>query len=121
VGDAVVGFQILGSYASAVNLKASDVFANPTQLSFPEAASLLLVGTTAAEMLHVTCVSSGDVVLLHGASGAVGTSALQQARRLGITGTAIEANFEAVRRYGGMPVEYGSGLTERFALSPRTV
>ena len=114
-GDEVVAFQIMGGYASAVTVKASDVFTKPAALSFPEAANLLLVGTTAAEMLHVTGVASGDVVLLHGAAGAVGTSALQQARLLGarVIGTAGEASFDAVRRYGGIPVRYGPGLEQR--------
>ena len=57
-------------------------------------------------------VRSGDVVLLHGAGGAVGTSALQQAGLLGATviGTAGKADFDAVARFGGVPVEYGPGL-----------
>jgi NADPH:quinone reductase len=114
-GDEVVAFQITGGYASAVTVPASDVFAKPAALGFPQAANLLLVGTTAAEMLHVTEVAAGDVVLLHGAAGAVGTSALQQARLLGATviGTAAEANFDDVRRFGGIPVSYGDGLEER--------
>ena len=114
-GDEVVAFQIMGGYASHVTVGASDVFAKPANLSFPEAANLLLVGTTAAEMLHVTGVGAGDVVLLHGAAGAVGASALQQARALGATviGTASEANFDAVVRFGGVPVEYGPGLEDR--------
>jgi NADPH:quinone reductase len=115
VGDEVVAFQILGGYASAVTVRANDVFAKPVALDFPQAANLLLVGTTASEMLHVTGVSAGDVVLLHGAAGAVGTSALQQARLLGATviGTAGPADFDAVRRLGGIPVQYGDGLQER--------
>ncbi|HYB85697.1 MAG TPA: NADP-dependent oxidoreductase [Streptosporangiaceae bacterium] len=114
-GDEVVAFQIMGGYASAVTARSADVFAKPAALSFPEAANLLLVGTTAAEMLHVTGVAGGDVVLLHGAAGAVGTSALQQARLLGATvvGIAGEDSFDAVRRYGGIPVRYGPGLEER--------
>jgi NADPH:quinone reductase len=121
VGDEVVAFQILGGYASDITVKASDVFTKPANVSFPEAANLLLVGTTAAEMLHVTTVGPDDVVLLHGAAGAVGTSALQQARLLGATviGTASRANSPEVERFGGVPVEYGSGLEDRVrALAP---
>ena len=90
VGDEVIAFQIMGGYATALNVSASDVFAKPSGLEFPEAANLLLVGTTASEMLHVADVVSGDVVLLHGAAGAVGTSVLQQAVLLGarVVGTA---------------------------------
>jgi NADPH:quinone reductase len=115
VGDEVVAFQIMGGYASAITVSASDVFAKPSSLGFPQAANLLMVGTTAAEMLHVTKVTGDDVVLLHGAAGAVGTSTLQQARLLGarVIGTASPDNFDAVRRYGGIPVEYGPGLEER--------
>jgi NADPH:quinone reductase-like Zn-dependent oxidoreductase len=54
-------------------------------------------------------------VLLHGAAGAVGMSVLQQARILGVrvVGTASPANFGIVRRFGGIPVEYGPGLIDR--------
>lgn len=114
-GDEVVAFQIIGGYASHVIVKASDVFNKPATLGFSEAANLLLVGTTAAEMLHVTGVHEGDVILLHGAGGSVGGSALQQARLLGATviGTASKANFEDVKRFRGVPVEYGPGLEDR--------
>jgi NADPH:quinone reductase len=114
-GDEVVAFQIIGGYASHVTVRASDVFNKPATLGFPEAANLLLVGTTAAEMLHVTGAHEGDVIVLHGAAGSVGGSALQQARLLGATviGTASKANFEDVKRFGGVPVEYGPGLEDR--------
>lgn len=115
VGDEVVAFQIMGSYATHITVRASDVFAKPGNLTFPEAANVLLVGTTASEMLHVTGVREGEVLLLHGAAGSVGISALQQARRLGATviGTASETNFGVVERYGGVLVRYGPGLEER--------
>ena len=114
-GDEVVAFQILGGYASAITVDAVDVFAKPPGLSFAEAASLLLVGTTAAEMLDVTEVRDGDVVLVHGAAGGVGTSVVQQARLLGATviGTASKSSFDSVRRFGAIPVAYGPGLRER--------
>ena len=57
VGDEVVAYPIIGGYASAITVKASDVFAKPRVLSFAQAANLLLVGTTAAEMLFVTHVT----------------------------------------------------------------
>ncbi|WP_378148138.1 zinc-binding alcohol dehydrogenase family protein [Cnuibacter sp. UC19_7] len=121
VGDAVLAFRIRGGYASAVTVPAKDVYAKPDTLDFAEAANLLLAGTTAAEMLAVTGVGAGDTVLLHGASGAVGVSVLQQASLLGasVIGTASPARFGAVREFGGEPVEYGEGLLERVrALAP---
>lgn len=115
LGADVVAFRVNGGYASALTVPASDVFAKPQTLDHPAAANLLLAGTTAAEMLHLTAVGAGDTVIVHGASGAVGVSILQQARLLGvrIVGTASESNFELVRRFGGIPVAYGGGLEER--------
>ncbi|MDQ7908474.1 NADP-dependent oxidoreductase [Phytohabitans sp. ZYX-F-186] len=115
VGDPVVAFRIQGGYASRVTVPAKDVFAKPGALDFPAAANLLLAGATAAEALHVTKVTRDDTVLVHGASGAVGVSVLQQARVIGATvvGTASEHNFDLLRRFGANPVAYGPGLTGR--------
>ena len=115
VGDEVVVFQIFDGYSSALNAPASDVFAKPSTLSFPEAANLLLVGTTAAETLHVIGLSAGETVLVHGAAGGVGTSVVQQARLLDATvvGTASERDFDALRGFGATPVRYGPGLEGR--------
>jgi NADPH:quinone reductase len=115
VGEEVIAFRISGGYASAVTVPAGDVFAKPARLTFPEAANLLLVGTTAAEMLHVTAVAAGDTILVHGASGAVGVSVIQQAKLIGarVIGTAGQKSFDVVRRFGGEPVTYGDGLEQR--------
>jgi NADPH:quinone reductase len=115
VGDEVVVFQISYGYASALNAPAADTFAKPANLTFPEAANLLLVGTTAADALNTVAVSEGDTLLVHAAAGAVGTSVIQQARLLGATGigTAAEDDFDHVRGFGATPVAYGPGLEER--------
>ncbi|MDF2993992.1 MAG: NADPH:quinone reductase [Microbacterium sp.] len=118
VGDDVVAFRVQGAYATDITVPARDVFAKPANLSHPEAANLLLAGTTAAEMIQVTRVEAGDTVLLHAASGAVGVSLLQQARELGVrvigtVGPDASASADRVRGYGGIPVAYGPGLRER--------
>jgi NADPH:quinone reductase len=115
IGDEVIASQVGGGYATAITAASFSVFAKPSALGFPEAANLLLVGTTAADLLHVSGARPGETVLLHGAAGAVGVSVLQQARLLGVrvVGTASPANFDFVRRFGGTPVEYGPGLAER--------
>ncbi len=114
-GDAVVAFRVRGGYATELTVPAADVFTKPERLSDEEAANLLLAGSTAAQMLDVTRVAAGDTVLVHGASGAVGVSILQQAAELGarVIGTASEGSFARVRRFGGHPVAYGPGLAER--------
>lgn len=114
VGDEVVA-QVAGGYTTAITTSASSVFAKPSSLTFPEAANLLLVGTTAADLLHTSGAKQGETLLLHGAAGAVGVSVLQQARIIGVqvVGTASLSNFDFVRRFGGIPVEYGPGLLDR--------
>jgi NADPH:quinone reductase len=111
VGDDVIAFEVVGGYASALNARASDVFAKPGPLNFAQAANLLLAGTTAAELLATAAVVKGDTVLLHGAAGAVGLSVLQQARLIGarVIGTASADNFGILEGLGAVPVPYGGG------------
>ncbi|HEY6760291.1 MAG TPA: NADP-dependent oxidoreductase [Baekduia sp.] len=116
VGDEVLSYRVTGGYATALTVAARDVFAKPASLSFPEAANLLLASATAADALEVTGVGAGDTVLVHGASGAVGVAVLQLARRRGaarVIGTASPSRFDAVERFGGVPVAYGDGLEAR--------
>lgn len=115
VGDEILAFRVRGGYASDVTIPAEKAFHKPETLSHPEAANLLLAGTTATQMLAVTGAETGETILLHGASGAVGVSVLQQAalRGIRVIGTASRARFDEVRRFGGEPVEYGEGLAER--------
>ena len=115
VGDDVLAFRVAGGWATELTVPARDVYAKPASVSFEEASNLLLAGTTASEMLHVTGARAGETILVHGASGAVGVSLLQQAALLGIRviGTAGEARFKEVRRFAGVPVAYGDGLEQR--------
>lgn len=115
IGDEVLAFRVQGGYASSITVAADAVFAKPPTLDFAEAANLLLAATTASEMLQVTGVMSGETVLLHGASGAVGVSVLQQASLLGarVIATASTGSFPVIERFGGVPVAYGAGLEQR--------
>jgi NADPH:quinone reductase-like Zn-dependent oxidoreductase len=115
VGDEVLAFRVQGGYADAVTIPAEKAFHKPDALTHAEAANLLLAGTTAAQMLAVTDAVAGETILLHGASGAVGVSVLQQAvlRGIRVIGTASANRFEEVRRFGGIPVAHGEGLVER--------
>lgn len=115
VGDDVIAFRVRGGYATALTFPADKAFHKPDALGHAEAANLLLAGTTAAEMLAVTRATQGETILLHGASGAVGVSVLQQARLRGIRviGTTSEERADVVRGFGGIPVRYGAGLVER--------
>jgi NADPH:quinone reductase-like Zn-dependent oxidoreductase len=119
VGDEVLAFRVRGGWATELTVPAADVFAKPPSVSFEAAANLLLAGSTASEMLHRVGAAAGETVLVHGASGAVGVSVLQQAALLGVRvvgtagGPAGGPSFNRVERYGGVPIVYGDGLADR--------
>ena len=115
VGEEVIAFRIDGGYASALLVPAADVVPKPASLPWAEAAGLLLAGATAVHALEVTGVAEGDVVLLHGAAGAVGQAVIQLAGLRGarVIGTASERNHDLVRDLGAAPIRYGDGLVDR--------
>jgi NADPH:quinone reductase-like Zn-dependent oxidoreductase len=74
----------------------------PAALSFNEAAALSFGGTTALEFLQRARLRNGEKVLVNGASGGVGTAAIQLAKHLGaeVTGVCRTANLAMVRSIG---------------------
>jgi len=75
----------------------------PGNLSFEEAASLSFGGTTALNFLRDKArIKRGDQVLIVGASGCIGTAAVQIARHFGadVTGVCSTANVALVRSIG---------------------
>ena len=119
VGDDVFGWTEIGAYAEYV--LASRVFPKPAGLSWEVAAALPIAAETSERVLDQLAVGAGDTLLIHGASGAVGTLAVQLAVRRGATviGTASEANHKYLIALGAVPTTYGDGLVERVrALAP---
>jgi NADPH:quinone reductase-like Zn-dependent oxidoreductase len=115
VGDPVVGWadRPAGSYAEYA--LASQVARIPAGLSFASAVTLPTAGEAAERGLDLLGVRAGDTVVIHGASGSVGTIAVQLAVARGATviGTASEDNQDYVRSLGAIPVLYGEGLVDR--------
>jgi len=92
-----------GTIAEYVIARASEIGLMPAGLSFEEAAALPLVGLTALQALRdVAHLRAGDAVCVHGASGGVGTAAIQIAVALGavVTTTSSAANLELCRSLG---------------------
>lgn len=120
-GDEVLGFSALRSYAEYVVVPAANVAAKPAEVPW-EVAGGLTAGVQTAELaLDDIGLGAGDTLLVHAAAGAVGTAAVQIARRRGATviGTAREANHDYLRSLGAIPVTYGDGLADRVrALAP---
>jgi NADPH:quinone reductase-like Zn-dependent oxidoreductase len=108
-GDQVFGFdrQHFGAYAQYVCWPQDTVLtAMPRGLSYAAAAALPYGGLLALHFLRRAGVRGGQRVAVYGASGAVGTSAVQLARHFGadVTGVCSGANLELVRSLGAATV-----------------
>ena len=119
VGDRVFGFSAEG--AAQAELAVLSYYAPiPPSLDFPGAAALPAAIETATRALDQLGVGS-STLLINGASGSVGSAAVQLAvvRGARVIGIASPANHEYLRSLGAEPVVYGEGLVERVrALAP---
>jgi NADPH:quinone reductase-like Zn-dependent oxidoreductase len=85
IGDEVVAFDYgAGCYAEHAAVDVTGVVPKPASLSFAEAAAAPVAGTTAYRaLIEEIPVGAGDRVLIHGASGGVGSVAVQIASHMG--------------------------------------
>ncbi|MFI5698565.1 NADP-dependent oxidoreductase [Streptomyces xanthochromogenes] len=123
LGDRVFGFA--GDGAAQAELAVLSFYAPiPRTLDFPGAAALPAAIETATRALDQLGVASGGTLLVSGASGAIGSAAVQfaVARGARVIGTASAANHAYLRSLGAEPVTYGEGLVERVrGLAPEGV
>lgn len=120
-GDEVIGYVRedhigRGTYAEYVAAPVRTLGRKPRRLSWVEAAALPLAGLTAYQALtKALAVTADDTVLIHAATGGVGSYAVQIARAKGarVIGTASRQNHEYLRELGAEPVVYGDGLADR--------
>jgi NADPH:quinone reductase-like Zn-dependent oxidoreductase len=112
VGDPVFAFSdaAMGCYAEYKCMPEDGAVAlKPVNLTFYEAAALSFGGTTALDFFRRGKLQRGEKVLVNGASGGVGTAAVQLARHFGadVTGVCSTANLELVRSLGaGHVIDY---------------
>ena len=109
VGDRVYAFTKFhfGAYAQYTCLRESSTVAiAPANLSHAEAAAIPYGGLLALHYLRKGRVGEGQTILVYGASGGVGTSAVQLARTMGaqVAGVCGPSNVELVRSLGADPV-----------------
>ena len=109
-GDQVYGwdlFPAFGAYAEYKCISATGVIAHmPSPLNHQEAAALPFGGLMALHFLQKARLQSKQHILVYGASGAIGTSAVQIARSFGanVTGVCSTSNLDLVRSLGASQV-----------------
>jgi len=112
-GDRVFGFVAGGGAAELAVL--ADYAMIPASLDFVGAAALPVAVETATRALDLLGVRQGTTLLVNGAAGAVGSSAVQLAhiRGVRVIGTASPYNHEYLRSIGAEPTTYGDRLADR--------
>lgn len=109
VGDPVFAFSdfAMGCYAEYKCMPEDGAMAlKPANLTYDEAAALSFGGITALDFFRRGKLQNGEKVLVNGASGGVGTAAVQLARHFGadVTGVCSTANVELVTSLGASDV-----------------
>ncbi|KAB8181180.1 NAD(P)-dependent alcohol dehydrogenase [Microbispora catharanthi] len=102
VGDEVFTLLTQGGFAEYVCVRESALARKPENLSFEQAAAVPMAAVTALIALDQGRVQAGHGVLVNGASGGVGTFAVQLAKAFGaeVTGVCSGRNADLVRSIG---------------------
>ena len=109
LGQTVAAMPISGCYAQYVCLPQRKFIPVPAGLDPAEAVAVVLNYITAYQMLHRSAkVKPGQRVLIHGASGGVGTALLQLGRLAGLElyGTCSAQAAEVVKELGATSIDY---------------
>ena len=109
LGETVAAMPISGCYAQYVCLPQRKFIPVPAGLDPAEAVAVVLNYITAYQMLHRSAkVKPGQRVLIHGASGGVGTAFLQLGQLAGVEmyGTCSAQAAEVVKDLGATPIDY---------------
>jgi NADPH:quinone reductase-like Zn-dependent oxidoreductase len=119
-GDAIYGYPTFGGgWAEYVTVTEGEVAAKPASLSFAEAAAVPVGALTAWQALvDVAQLRAGQIILIHGGSGGVGSFAVQIAKARGarVIATASTANQDLLKQLGAdVTIDYTKTKFEEIA------
>ena len=106
IGDSIFGSTFELGFGANVEYKCLPettlIAYKPSNMSFVESAAIFFGAHTALHFLRKANISKGDRILIYGASGAIGTYAVQLAKFFGaeVTGVCSSSNLELVRSLG---------------------
>ncbi|MGQ0837624.1 zinc-binding dehydrogenase [Actinokineospora sp.] len=106
VGTRVAAMPRTGGWASQVELDPATLVPVPAGLDPAEAVALVTNGVTAWQLVRAARIRAGATVLVHGASGAVGSLLVRFALRAGARVIGTASRLDAVRAAGATPVDY---------------
>eukprot|EP01098_Paradermamoeba_levis_P017211 TRINITY_DN974_c0_g1_i1.p1 TRINITY_DN974_c0_g1~~TRINITY_DN974_c0_g1_i1.p1 ORF type:complete len:357 (+),score=113.91 TRINITY_DN974_c0_g1_i1:52-1122(+) len=107
--DLTIGLRVMaavrfGAHSSSLIIPAKQLIVIPPNMSYEEAAALLVNYLTAYHILfRVACIQPGDSVLIHSAAGGVGIAAIQLCKtvpNVTIFGTASQGKHDVIKGYG---------------------
>ncbi|NOU92689.1 zinc-binding dehydrogenase [Paenibacillus sp. LMG 31456] len=102
-------FDGTGGYSAYVYATPKDIFPVPESIDAAQAVAVILNYVTAYQMLHrIAKVSEGENILIHGASGGVGSALLELGKLANVNmfGTASLGKHSSVSQFGATPIDY---------------
>jgi NADPH:quinone reductase-like Zn-dependent oxidoreductase len=115
-GDEVIGFtNDRASHAEFVLVEAAQLVRRPAGVSWEQAGSLFVVGTTAYAAVNAVALKPGDTLVVSGAAGGVGSVVVQLAINAGakVIGLASKPNHPWLTKHEIIPITYGEGVADR--------
>lgn len=104
IGDRVLGIAYIGGYAEQTVLPATQIFRIPSSMPYTHAAAFpVAYGTSHVALAHRARLKSGEVLVVHGAAGGVGLTAVEIGKQLGARVIAIastQEKLEIARQHG---------------------
>jgi NADPH2:quinone reductase len=121
-GDRVMALVDIGGFAELAVARAEDVHVLPPSMDYPTAAGFLIAyGTSCHALVRRAALTPGETLVVHGAAGGVGSTAVEIGRLLGATVIATAGGGEkvaaALARGADHGIDYKSEDTRRRILA----